>query len=118
MGDSGESGQNGESADRAGVRVLVVDDEASIVELVCVGLEYEGFQIQSAVSGRAALTQFRAFRPHLVILDWLLPDLDGIAVCRSLRTVSEVPILMLTARSELEDKVLGLESGADDYLAK
>jgi DNA-binding response OmpR family regulator len=110
----------GESAERtqAQARVLVVDDEASIQELVCVGLEYEGFETQSAVSGRAALTQFRSFRPHLVVLDWLLPDLDGIAVCRALRTVSDVPILMLTAKTELEDKVLGLESGADDYLPK
>ena len=99
-------------------RVLVVDDEETIVEFVCMGLQYEGFETASADTGRAALAKFRAVSPHLIILDWMLPDLDGITVCRELRAISDVPVLMLTAKSELEDKVLGLESGADDYLPK
>src|SRR6266545_2429744 len=82
------------------------------------GLRYEGFEVESVDSGTAALARFRSFAPHLVILDWMLPDQEGIEVCRELRAVSDVPILMLTARSELEDKVEGLESGADDYLSK
>lgn len=99
-------------------RVLVVDDEESILEFVCMGLEYEGFETATASSGKDALDRFRAVAPHLIILDWLLPDLDGIAVCRSVRTISDVPILMLTSKGEVDDRVLGLESGADDYLPK
>jgi len=102
----------------AATRILVVDDEESIVDFVCMGLKYEGFEVESADSGITALERFRSFAPHLLILDWMLPDRDGIEVCRELRAVSDVPIIMLTARGELEDKVEGLESGADDYLAK
>jgi DNA-binding response OmpR family regulator len=99
-------------------RILVVDDEEAIVDFVSMGLRYEGFEVAAADGGREALRQFREFAPHLVILDWMLPDHDGIAVCKELRSVSDVPILMLTARGEVEDKVQGLESGADDYLPK
>ena len=99
-------------------RILIVDDEESILDFVCMGLQHEGFETLTAASGRGALEQFRTASPHLVILDWLLPDLDGIAVCRSLRSISAVPIIMLTAKGEIDDKVLGLESGADDYLPK
>jgi DNA-binding response OmpR family regulator len=102
----------------AGTRILLVDDEESITDFVGMGLTYEGFDVRCAESGSAALEDFRSFAPSLVILDWMLPDLDGISVCRQLRAVSDVPILMLTARGELEDKVEGLESGADDYLPK
>ncbi len=99
-------------------KILVVDDEEAILEFVTMGLQYEGFETATASSGREALGMVRSFAPHLVILDWMLPDLDGIAVCRELRTISDVPIIMLTARGELEDRVSGLEAGADDYLAK
>ena len=102
----------------APLRVLVVDDEESIVEFVRMGLGYEGFEVTSASTGEQALALFRDVAPHLVVLDIMLPDLDGFEVCRRLRLSSEVPIIMLTARGELEDRVKGLETGADDYLAK
>jgi DNA-binding response OmpR family regulator len=98
--------------------VLVVDDEESILDFVCMGLRYEGFETATADSGRTALRRFRELSPRLVVLDWMLPDFDGIAVCRELRGISDVPILMLTAKGELDDKVAGLEAGADDYLPK
>lgn len=99
-------------------RILVVDDEPSIIDFVAMGLRYEGFDIASAASGREALDRFHTFRPDLVVLDWMLPDLDGLEVCRRMRHISDVAVIMLTARADLEDKVTGLESGADDYIAK
>lgn len=99
-------------------RILVVDDEASIVDFVTMGLRYEGFEIASASSGRDALDQFLAFRPDVVVLDWMLPDIDGLEVCRKMRGISDVAVIMLTARGDLDDKVAGLESGADDYIPK
>lgn len=99
-------------------RILVVDDEESIIEFVTMGLNYEGFETLTAGTGVQALELFRGAHPDLVILDVMLPDKDGITVCKELRAVSNVPILMLTARGELEDKVVGLNSGADDYLPK
>jgi two-component system, OmpR family, response regulator MprA len=99
-------------------RILVVDDEESIVDFIRMALTYEGFQVEVARTGREALEQFRSFQPELVVLDWMLPELDGLSVCRQLRVLSQVPILMLTARDGLDDKVLGLDSGADDYLPK
>lgn len=108
----------GRVADAPKSRILVVDDEESILELVTMGLRYEGFETATAESGTAALRQFREVVPHLVILDWMLPDRDGLQVCKDLRSTSDVPILMLTARGDLDDRVLGLESGADDYLPK
>jgi DNA-binding response OmpR family regulator len=99
-------------------RVLVVDDEESILEFVTMGLNYEGFETMTATGGSDALELFRTQAPDLVVLDWMLPDKDGITVCKDLRAISNVPIIMLTAKGELEDKVLGLNSGADDYLPK
>lgn len=99
-------------------QVLVVDDEPSIVDFVVLGLRYEGFETATAASGREALERFHESRPDLVILDWMLPDLDGLEVCRRMRSISDVAIIMLTARAELEDKVAGLEGGADDYVPK
>jgi two-component system response regulator MprA len=99
-------------------KILVVDDEEAIVDFVTMGLQYEGFETATAASGRDALERLRAFAPDLVVLDWMLPDLDGIQVCKEIRKISNLPIIMLTARGELEDKVAGLESGADDYLPK
>ena len=100
-------------------RVLVVDDEESITELVATALRYEGFQVEIAPSGRDALSAATSFRPHLIVLDVMLPDVDGFEVQR--RLVADrlrVPILFLTARDETEAKVRGLTMGADDYVTK
>lgn len=96
----------------------MVDDEEAIVDFVVMGLGYEGFETASAAGGREALEKFHDFRPDVVILDWMLPDLDGLEVCRRIRSMSDAGIVMLTARGELEDRVAGLETGADDYLPK
>jgi DNA-binding response OmpR family regulator len=114
----GHTGRVEREEERRKARILVVDDEESLLELVTMGLRYEGFDTAVADSGAVALRRFREVDPHLVILDWMLPDRDGLQVCKDLRSTSDVPILMLTARGDLDDKVLGLESGADDYLPK
>ena len=108
------------SAPAAGSRelILVVDDEAHIVDLVRLYLEREGYRVRSAASGEAALSEVRSHPPAMVILDVMLPGMDGFEVCRRLRGESQVPVLMLTARDEDLDKILGLELGADDYLTK
>jgi two-component system, OmpR family, alkaline phosphatase synthesis response regulator PhoP len=99
--------------------ILLVDDEANIIKLARLYLEQEGFQVQSVGSGRAALQRIDAMQPELVVLDVMLPELDGFEVCRRLRAQNnQVPILMLTARDEDFDKILGLELGADDYMTK
>jgi two-component system, OmpR family, response regulator len=104
---------------QTGPRVLVVDDEDSITGLVGMALRYEGFQVEVARSGRAALTAATSFRPHLIVLDVMLPDVDGFEVQRRLAAdQSRVPILFLTARDETEAKVHGLTMGADDYVTK
>jgi DNA-binding response OmpR family regulator len=100
------------------IRILVVDDEEVIVDLISTGLRYEGFEVAEATDGAAALVQAARFQPHLVVLDWMLPGMDGLSVCRRLRAQSDVAILMLTAKGELEERVAGLEGGADDYLVK
>ncbi|HEX9438032.1 MAG TPA: response regulator transcription factor, partial [Roseiflexaceae bacterium] len=102
----------------ATIRVLVVDDEEVIVDLISTGLRYEGFDVAVATDGREALAQAARFQPHLVVLDWMLPGLDGLTVCQRLRAQSDMAILMLTARGELDDRIAGLEGGADDYLVK
>lgn len=100
------------------VRILAVDDEPNIVEFLRVGLGYEGFQVDVAVDGRTALDRLRQEQFDLVILDVMLPGLDGFEICKRIRTSSNIPILMLTARDEIADRVLGLDLGADDYLVK
>jgi DNA-binding response OmpR family regulator len=104
--------------DMAGERILVVDDEAHIVELVALYLEREGFKVESASDGANAFEKISADEPSLVVLDIMLPEMDGFEVCRKTRAISEVPIIMLTARDEDFDKIVGLELGADDYLTK
>jgi two-component system, OmpR family, response regulator MprA len=102
-------------------KLLVVDDEESIVELIRVGMQYEGFRVEQIGTGYGALDIAQRFRPDVIVLDILLPDLDGMEVCRRLRSTestADMPILMLTARDEVKDRVAGLESGADDYLVK
>src|SRR6184192_127490 len=98
--------------------VLVVEDESSIASFVALYLKNAGYKVRSVGTGEAALEQVGAERPDLIVLDLMLPDIDGIEVCRRLRRRSEVPILMLTARDEDVDKIIGLEVGADDYLTK
>ncbi|MGQ0569655.1 MAG: response regulator [Armatimonadota bacterium] len=98
--------------------ILVVEDDAKMVNLLRLYLEREGFGVVTAYDGRAALEAAERGRPSLVILDLMLPHLDGIEVCRRLREASEVPILMLTARVDEVDKLLGLSLGADDYVTK
>lgn len=99
-------------------RVLVVDDEPPIVELVTGYLEREGWTVHSAADGPAALDAVRDLAPDVVILDVMLPGLDGVEVCRRLRTFSDAYVLMLTARGEEIDRIMGLTVGADDYLVK
>jgi two-component system alkaline phosphatase synthesis response regulator PhoP len=99
--------------------ILLVDDEPNIIELAQLYLEREGFRIISAADGKAALESVEKHRPALVVLDLMLPEIDGLDVCRTLRGKKDpVAILMLTARDEDIDKILGLEMGADDYLTK
>lgn len=98
--------------------ILVVDDDRKIVDLVSLYLKRDGYAVLAAYDGRTALDVARRKQPDLVILDLLLPELDGRDVCRLLRAESQVPIIMLTARSTGDDKLLGLELGADDYLTK
>lgn len=99
-------------------RVLVVDDEKKIVESCRLYLEHAGYAVVSAYNGEQALAEARESRPDLIVLDLMLPRVDGLEVCRRLRMDSQVPIIMLTARSTEEDKLVGLELGADDYLIK
>ena len=98
--------------------VLVVEDESSIASFVALYLKNAGYKVRSVGTGEAALEQVGAERPDLIVLDLMLPDIDGIEVCRRIRQNSEMPILMLTARDEDVDKIIGLEVGADDYLTK
>src|SRR5204863_5743404 len=98
--------------------ILLVDDEDSVQKLLTYPLEHEGFRVLQARDGAEALTRFAEERVDLVVLDLMLPKLDGLEVCRRLRAQSTVPIIMLTARDDELDKVLGLELGADDYITK
>jgi DNA-binding response OmpR family regulator len=98
--------------------VLVVEDESSIASFVALYLKNAGYAVRTAANGSEALAQVAAAQPALIVLDLMLPDIDGIEVCRRIRKGSDVPILMLTARDEDVDKIIGLEVGADDYLTK
>ena len=99
-------------------KILVVDDDRKIVELVRLYLEKDGYRVLVAYDGLEALELARRKRPDLIVLDLLLPELDGLDVCRILQAESEVPIIMLTAKTTEEDKLVGLELGADDYVTK
>ncbi|HIQ82228.1 MAG TPA: response regulator transcription factor [Candidatus Pullichristensenella stercorigallinarum] len=99
-------------------RIMVVDDDPNIRELVRLYLEKEGFEIVTAERGDEAVKLFRASPPNLMLLDVMLPGMDGWQVCREVRKISNIPIIMLTAKDETFDKVLGLELGADDYIVK
>lgn len=99
-------------------KILVVDDELNICELLKLYLENEGYTVFTANDGQAAVTAFQQKAPDLVLLDIMLPKMDGWQVCREIRKTSSTPIIMLTAKGETEDKVSGLEMGADDYIVK
>lgn len=100
------------------ITVLIVDDDQKIIDMLRRTLSYEGYNVVTAKDGQDALTKADDHRPDAVVLDWLMPGLDGIEVTGRLRATSSVPILMLTARDTIEDRVIGLDSGADDYLVK
>ena len=99
-------------------KILIVDDEMHIAELIALYLEKEGYETNEVYNGKEAVSVFGDFSPHLVMLDLMMPGLDGYQVCREIRKFSAVPIIMLTAKGETFDKVLGLEMGADDYITK
>ncbi|MHB8618176.1 MAG: response regulator [Chloroflexota bacterium] len=100
------------------LRVLVVEDEQSIVDFLTLGLRYERYDVAVCKDGGQALKAFADARPDLVILDILLPGMDGVEICRRIRKTADTPVIMLTARDELDDRITGLDSGADDYLTK
>lgn len=102
----------------AATRVLVVEDDATVAEVVMRYLEREGFEVETVGDGLVALDRARAALPDVVVLDLMLPGLDGLEVCRRLRAVAPIPVIMLTALGEESDRVLGLELGADDYVTK
>jgi DNA-binding response OmpR family regulator len=99
-------------------RILLVEDDPTIREMTQLSLERDGFRVSTAADGSAGLAAFREQTPDLVLLDVMLPGLDGISVCRAIRETSVVPVVMLTARTDAVDVVLGLEAGADDYVTK
>jgi DNA-binding response OmpR family regulator len=99
-------------------KILVVDDDVKTVELVKLYLERDGHSVVTAYDGPSALKNFREHQPNLVVLDVMLPGMDGVTICRTLRSESDVPIIMLTARTRDEDKLTGLDTGADDYVTK
>lgn len=98
--------------------ILVVEDDVALCDLLRTHLEAEGYTVLQAYDGPAALAAVEQYHPHLILLDWMLPSMDGLAVCRRVRQTYLTPIIMLTARTEEVDQVLGLEVGADDYISK
>jgi two-component system response regulator VicR/two-component system response regulator RegX3 len=98
--------------------VLLVDDEAALRESLTYSLQKEGYQVTTAVDGHSAIKQFHKQVPDIVLLDWMLPEVDGMEVCWRIRAFSNVPIVMLTGKDQDIDKIRGLEAGADDYVTK
>ncbi|WP_440932068.1 phosphate regulon transcriptional regulator PhoB [Candidatus Pelagibacter sp.] len=102
-------------------KIFIIEDEPSIIQLVQHNLEKEGFIVSSSENGNEGLKQLKKFEPNLLLLDWMLPDLSGIEICKNIRKDNKfksLPIIMLTAKGEEEDKIKGLDSGVDDYLTK
>ena len=102
-------------------KIFIIEDETSIIQLVQHNLEKDGFIVSSAINGNEGLKDIKKFEPNLLLLDWMLPDLSGIEICKSIRkdtSFKNLPVIMLTAKGEEEDKIKGLDSGADDYLTK
>lgn len=100
------------------IRILVIEDEKPIADILEYGFKKEGFKVKSAYTGADGLREAKEFGAHLALLDWMLPDLSGVDVCKMLTEQYNIPIIMLTARGSIDDKVYGLESGADDYITK
>ena len=99
-------------------KILIVEDESRIARFLEIELKHEGFETETEQNGRQAFERIKKDRFDLILLDWMLPGMDGLELCRKVREFSEVPIIMLTARDEIEDKVSGLDIGADDYITK
>jgi len=100
-------------------RILIIEDDQAILKILQRGLAYEGYTVDTATEGRSGLMLAREHQPDLVILDWMLPGMDGLEVCHRMRTASgSVPILMLTAKDAVQDRIQGLDAGADDYMVK
>jgi two-component system response regulator MprA len=99
-------------------KILIIEDDEAILKFLKRGLSYEGYQVETALEGMNGLTLARETHPDIVLLDWMLPGIDGLEVCRRLRTYGSIPILMLTAKDTIHDRVMGLDAGADDYLVK
>ncbi|NMB87053.1 MAG: response regulator transcription factor, partial [Chloroflexi bacterium] len=99
-------------------RILIIEDDEAIVKVLRRGLAYDGYQVDAALDGESGLAIARNNHPDLVILDWMLPGMDGLEVCQRLRAGSNLPILILTAKDTIQDRVQGLDAGADDYLVK
>jgi len=99
-------------------RILIIEDDEAIVKVLQRGLTYEGYEASAALDGESGLVMARANPPDLVVLDWMLPGMDGLEVCEKLRDAGSVPILMLTAKDTVDDRVKGLDAGADDYMVK
>lgn len=101
-----------------GIKILLVDDEPSILEFLEMGLVSEGFEVQTAQDGMTAVTLSKQFEPHIVVLDVMMPGMDGFEVCRMLKKSGNIAVIMLTAKDDVDDRVKGLNLGADDYMAK
>jgi len=119
MGQYSHAQENG--ANQPSSRVLVIDDEENIIDLITLGLKYEGFEVEAAGDGEEGIAAAQRTNPVFIIIDWMLPDMNGLEVCSRLRsnpTTRDIPILMLTAKDEVGSRVEGLNTGADDYLTK
>ena len=101
-----------------GIRILLVDDEPNILQFLEIGLQNEGFEVQTAQDGMTAINLLKKFQPHIAILDVMMPGMDGFEVCRMLKKTENIAVIMLTARDEVDDRVKGLTLGADDYMVK
>ena len=99
-------------------RILIIEDDEGIVRVLRRALTYEGYQVEAAMDGETGLSQARDWRPDMIILDLMLPGMDGLEVTQRLRTEGNIPILMLTAKDTVNDRILGLDAGADDYMTK
>lgn len=99
-------------------KILVIEDDVSILKVIRRGLESEGYEVETAEEGHEGFRKIKSLRPDLIVLDWMLPGMDGLEICYRARPLTKAPILMLTARDSVEDRVQGLDAGADDYLVK
>jgi two-component system response regulator MprA len=99
-------------------RILIIEDDEAILAFLRRGLAYDGYEVETAETGQKGLALASGNRPDLIVLDWMLPGMDGLEVCKRLRTGGKIPILMLTAKDSVSDRVMGLDAGADDYMVK